>query len=398
MIKQRSLKTDEPRNLSIGIVGGGQLAQMLCEAADNRNLNVTVQTSSEKDPAVSKADKFILYSPDNAEGTKKLAHLTSRITFENEWINIEDLYNLDEQGTIFTPSLLSLTSLTNKLSQRKILNKLNIPVSKWFLLSSIDPKEAHLPDGFNYPLMAKICHGGYDGKGTKVIHNKNDFINLISNSNTKNWLLESWVDYEQELALVASRDNFGQIRAFPMVKTCQSNQICDWVIAPANINSDIQSMALNIISSLLVELNYVGVLAIEFFYGQNGLLVNEIAPRTHNSAHFSIEACNSSQFDQQICIVAEIPVLEPQLLVDGAIMVNLIGLSSELSPLSLDERINRIKALTGAYLHWYGKKEERPGRKLGHVTFLLNSRDPLSRERDALKKLKEVRSIWPLNK
>ncbi len=397
MIKQTNLNSNHTVNSSIGIVGGGQLALMLCEAAANRKVDVTIQTLSEYDPAVSKADRFILFNPDDIDGTRKLANLTSKITFENEWINIEQLSELQKEGTLFTPSLEALSSLTDKLLQRELLNSLNIPVSKWFLLSSIDDKDPSLPEGFTYPLMAKICHGGYDGKGTIVIKDIHDIQKLIERKDKAKWLLESWVEYDQELALVASRDPNGRISSFPLVKTYQSNQICDWVLAPANINSEVESMALNIISSLLVKLNYVGVIAIEFFYGSCGLLVNEIAPRTHNSGHFSIEACTSSQFDQQICIVSGIPTLEPQLITPGAIMINLIGLSSQECPLTLEERVNRIKKLNGANLHWYEKKEERPGRKLGHVTFLLKSTDHLTREDEALAILNDVRSIWPLN-
>ena len=136
-------------------------------------------------------------------------------------------------------------------------------------------------------------------------------------------------------------------------------------------------------------------MAIEFFYGKNGLQVNEIAPRTHNSGHFSIEACISSQFEQQLCIAAGLSVPEPEMKVPGAIMVNLLGLpDGHLNP--IDRRLEKLETIKGAYLHWYEKDVERPGRKLGHITVLLKECDHQSREKEAAYVLETIRSIWPM--
>ena len=244
--------------------------------------------------------------------------------------------------------------------------------------------------------MAKAAKGGYDGKGTRILKNIDELIAFFQLVDPSDWLIESWVPYDREFALVASRDLQGKIRTFPLVETYQSNQVCDWVIAPANVEHSVEAMAFNISSSILTNLNYVGVMAIEFFYGSEGLQVNEIAPRTHNSAHFSIEACNTSQFDQQICIAAGIPVTSPQMISPGAVMLNLLGLDENVeSPLS--ERLAKIESIKEAHLHWYGKNEEKVGRKLGHVTFLLhenNSRDRITKAKELIR---EVRSIWPVN-
>ena len=153
-------------------------------------------------------------------------------------------------------------------------------------------------------------------------------------------------------------------------------------------------MVKNIVSSLLAELDYVGVIAIEFFYGSEGLLVNEIAPRTHNSGHFSIDACISSQFDQQICITSGIDVPMPEMIVNGALMANLLGLSSNFSK-TISQRLDDLRSIPGLNVHWYEKEEEKKGRKLGHVTYLLKNKDTLSRKKEALEVLKTIRSIWP---
>ena len=145
----------------------------------------------------------------------------------------------------------------------------------------------------------------------------------------------------------------------------------------------------------MTKLGYVGVLALEFFYGPAGLQVNEIAPRTHNSGHFSIEACTSSQFDQQLCIAAGLPVPDPELKSRGALMVNLLGLDpGRHSP--LDQRLEALEAMPGLHLHWYGKSPETPGRKLGHVTLLLEGYTLLKRRDEAESALAAIRRIWPL--
>ena len=240
--------------------------------------------------------------------------------------------------------------------------------------------------------MAKASRGGYDGKGTLALHSIEDLAQLLRRVEADDWLLESWVDFERELALVVSRDRQGRVRSFPLVETHQHRQVCDWVLAPAPADQSIEALAYNVAVSLLTKLDYVGVLALEFFFGLDGLQVNEIAPRTHNSGHFSIDACNSSQFDQQLCIVAGLPVPMPELISNGALMVNLLGLEGA-AP--LDERLAALRELPNAHLHWYGKTPETPGRKLGHVTVLLPGPDADARAEQSSQALKQVRTIWP---
>ena len=200
--------------------------------------------------------------------------------------------------------------------------------------------------------------------------------------------------YEKELALVGSRDRTGKIRFFPIVETFQSNHVCDWVLAPGTNEYDLNLFAINIFSSIVNELNYVGVLAIEFFYGDNGLLINEIAPRTHNSAHFSIEACTSSQFDQYVCISSGIMPPEIKMNCEGAIMINLLGLKKNFS-ISMETRIKMLSEIEGSNIHCYGKSREILGRKMAHITFLLNGKTHSERYDEAQILLTMVRDIWP---
>ena len=378
----------------IGVVGGGQLAMLLIEAGKKRNVDVVVQTAAKTDPAAKKTNQLVLHDPTNPVGTKLLAEKTRLITFENEWVDISSLLSLENNGVSFVPRLQSIRPLINKITQRELLNSLDIPCPDWLAIPLKKSTEIDLPTDWEFPLMAKAAKGGYDGKGTKIIKNLKQLQEFLSVEREGQWMLEKWISFEKELSIVSSRDSKGIVRSLPIVETYQSKQVCDWVLAPADINHDVDLMVRNIAASLLAELQYVGVIAIEFFYGSEGLLVNEIAPRTHNSGHFSIDACSSSQFDQQICITSGINVPMPEMLVNGALMANLLGLQSNY-PTSLTQRLDDLRGIPGLNVHWYEKEEEKKGRKLGHVTYLLNNKDALSRKKEALDVLQTIRSIWP---
>ena len=378
----------------IGVVGGGQLAMLLIEAGKKRNVDVVVQTAAKTDPAAKKTNKLVLHDPTNPVGTKLLAEKTRLITFENEWVDISSLLSLENNGVSFVPRLQSIRPLINKITQRELLTSLDIPCPDWLAIPLKISTEIDLPADWGFPLMAKAAKGGYDGKGTKIIKNLKQLQEFLSVEREGQWMLEKWISFDKELSIVSSRDSKGIVRSFPIVETYQSKQVCAWVLAPADINHDVDLMVRNIAASLLAELQYVGVIAIEFFYGSEGLLVNEIAPRTHNSGHFSIDACSSSQFDQQICITSGINVPMPEMLVNGALMANLLGLQSNY-PTSLSQRLDNLRGIPGLNVHWYEKEEEKKGRKLGHVTYLLNNKDALSRKKEALDVLQTIRSIWP---
>jgi len=378
----------------IGVVGGGQLAMLLVEAGKKRDVDVVVQTAAKTDPAAKKTNQVILHDPTNPVGTKLLAEKSRLITFENEWVDIPSLLSLQNNGVSFVPKLQAIGPLINKINQRELLNSLDIPCAEWLPIPLTKSSEFELPSDWIFPLMAKAAKGGYDGKGTKIIKNLKQLQEFLVIEKEEQWMMEKWVSFDKELSIVSSRDSKGIVRSLPIVETFQSKQVCDWVLAPADINHDVDLMVRNIVSSLLAELDYVGVIAIEFFYGSEGLLVNEIAPRTHNSGHFSIDACNSSQFDQQICITSGINVPMPEMIVNGALMANLLGLQNDY-PLTLTQRLDDLRSIPGLNVYWYEKEKEKKGRKLGHVTYLLNNKDPLSRKKEALDVLKTIRSIWP---
>ena len=384
---------DIKKNYSLGIIGGGQLALMLTEAAKKRDLEVCVQTKSCGDPAGSKADHVIEADPLKIRGNKSLINECEKIIFEIEWIKIDKL-NLIDNKDIFVPSLNAIKPLVDRFSQKKLIDRMNIPCPKWISIEDFKNLSDEEIKNWTFPLMAKSNKGGYDGKGNKKIKTKEDLDSFLTENNSDEWLIEEWIEYEKELALVGSRDRTGKIRFFPIVETFQSNHVCDWVLAPGTNEYDLNLFAINIFSSIVNELNYVGVLAIEFFYGDNGLLINEIAPRTHNSAHFSIEACTSSQFDQYVCISSGIMPPEIKMNCEGAIMINLLGLKKNF-PISMETRIKMLSEIEGSNIHCYGKSREILGRKMAHITFLLNGKTHSERYDEAQILLTMVRDIWP---
>ncbi len=380
------------KNYSLGIIGGGQLALMLSEAANNRGIKVCIQTKSSNDPAGSKADYVIEADPLKLKGNRDLIKECEKIIFENEWIKIEKL-NLIESKNIFVPSLESIQPLVDRISQKKLIKRLNLPSPRWKSIEEFKSLDNEEIDSWNFPLMIKSYKGGYDGKGNRKINSYED-LNSFLETNSDEYLIEEWVVYKNEFALVGSRDFDGSIRFFPLVETFQKNNVCDWVLSPAEIDYDLKTFAINIFSSIVNELNYVGVMGIEFFYGDKGLLINEIAPRTHNSAHFSIEACSSSQFDQYVCISSGIKPPEINMHSQGSLMINLLGLKKNF-PLSIKKRIELLSQIKGSNLHWYGKSRESLGRKMAHITFLLNEKNHSKRVEKSKDILTKVREIWP---
>lgn len=436
---------------SIGIVGGGQLAWMLAEAATGLGVALHVQTPRDDDPATRRAASVVEAPLDDVEATRQLAERCGAISFENEWIPLEALTPLAEAGVRFLPSLEALRPLIDKRSQRRLLDGLHLPTLRWCPLEAVlpppvDPAHGHdqdpearsradrsgdtasagsaswqrssadphwavgsslaapspppagprLPEGFAFPVMAKAACGGYDGRGTRLLQEQQDLEALLQEVEPQGWLLEERVAFEQELALVACRDQGGKVQLFPLVQTHQHRHVCDWVLYPAPVDHAVEALARNVAASLLTALDYVGVLAIEFFYGPAGLQINEIAPRTHNSGHYTIEACRTSQFEQQVRIVTGQPLGATEATVPGALMLNLLGQNGTTNAAAEAERLQSLQALPGAHLHWYGKRGAHSGRKLGHLTLLLQGETEEARQRECQHWIEQVRALWPL--
>lgn len=371
----------------VGVIGGGQLAQMMADAATKLGVELVIQTPAETDPAVAIATETILARVDDAASTAQLATRCDAITFENEFVNLEALSHLENQGVCFRPSLTALKPLLDKYDQRCYLRDRHLPTPEFADLHA--PNGQHLATEF--PIVLKTRRHGYDGQGTFVIKNLAEWETALKALSSQALLVEKFVPFERELAVMAARSLSGEIVVYPVVETQQEDQVCRRVIAPADLPSS-TVLAVNAIARTLLEsLNVVGIFGIELFLTAEGnVLVNEIAPRTHNSGHYTIDACVTSQFEQQLRAVCGLPLGSPKLMCDGALMVNLLGY--EVSQSDYRKQRQRLAEIPNAFVHWYDKTESRPGRKLGHVTVLLKSSQNLRQQ--ALEIADTIETLW----
>jgi 5-(carboxyamino)imidazole ribonucleotide synthase len=375
--------------IKVGVIGGGQLAWMMAQSAKILDIDLFVQTPSLNDPAVSLATDVVLAQVDDSKATEKLAEICDVITFENEFVNLQALQKVANQGVCFRPSLASLSPLLDKYHQRCFLKDLGLSVPKF---EDYNPKSTNI-NQFSFPFVLKARRHGYDGQGTVIIHNQNELNSNLQNFGNTPLLVEEFIPFEQELAIIASRSINGKIVVYPVVETYQKNQVCHWVIIPANLTYSQTQQINDIASKLLTKLNYVGVLGIELFLTSSGeILVNEIAPRTHNSGHYTLDGCVTSQFAMQLQAITGQPLGDVSLKFPGCVMVNLLGF--EHSHNNYQEKRAKISSLENTHLHWYNKIESRPGRKLGHVTVLFDVKSGENTHQKAEKIAKNIESIW----
>ncbi|MGL5942884.1 MAG: 5-(carboxyamino)imidazole ribonucleotide synthase [Waterburya sp.] len=368
----------------VGVIGGGQLAWMMGAEAPGLDLKLIVQTPNHNDPAVSRANQVVLATIDDAEATAKLATLSDVITFENEFIDLEALQKLEQQGICFRPSLASLAPLLDKYDQRNYLKSIDVPVPKFSLYST----EESIVSNYGFPVVLKARRHGYDGQGTFIIKDAQALADLSQRVPLAELLVEEFIPFERELGIIAARNAAGEIAVYPVTETYQKNQVCHWTITPAEIDEQVAQEVQAIARTILNQLQVIGVFGIEFFLtSDNRVLVNEIAPRTHNSGHYTLDGCHTSQFAMQLRAVTDLPLGSTALKSAGAVMVNLLGYEESES----DYQVKReqILAIPQSYLHWYGKTS-RPGRKLGHVTVILN-KEELAQAKTIITK---IESIW----
>jgi len=380
--------------MRVGIIGAGQLAQMLAMAAQTMGISLVVQGPCGDDPAVAAASGWVEGPLGAPEAVKALAEQVDVIGFENELIDLASLHPLEQAGVVFRPSLDTLASLMDKRRQRHILQDLNLSIPAWIHLKEALAHPERLDD-FGYPLMAKAASGGYDGRGLQIIDDGEALKAFAEAVHPDDWYLERFVGFERELAMVGARSVAGEVRCYPLLETRQLGQVCTTVLAPASVPQSVEARAITIIGSILRQLNYVGVLAVELFLAPEGLLVNELAPRTHNSGHLTIEACATSQFEQHLRALTGTSLGPTDLGMPGAIMVNLLGFEDSRKTYAHEQQA--LAALPGFHLHWYGKRVSRRGRKLGHITRCLTGSTPAQRQQAIKESLAAVDRIWPLS-
>lgn len=344
----------------IGIVGGGQLGRMMAISAKEMGFRVGVLDPTEDCPAAQVADWHIVAAYDDILALQELAKRCEVITYEFENVSVEALNNIlpfanVPQGT----DLLAITQ--DRLLEKSFLEDNNVVIAPYeVIINPTDIQDAI--DRIGFPCVLKTTRGGYDGKGQYVLYSTADLapsMNLLREGTCE---LEAWIPFEKEISVMVA-GNGETYTTFPVVENIHRNNILHETIAPARVAPEVAEEAARIARQIAEALNLRGCLAIEMFLTKaGGIYVNELAPRPHNSGHYSIEACNLSQFDAHIRGICGWPLPEVKLLQE-TVMVNILGEH-------LEETYELIDLKADWQFHYYGKKEAKPGRKMGHITIL----------------------------
>ncbi|MFT4401976.1 5-(carboxyamino)imidazole ribonucleotide synthase [Bacillus sp. SW14] len=350
----------------IGIIGGGQLGKMMAVSAKQMGYKVAVVDPVKDSPCGQVADIEITAHYNDREAIRKLAEISDIITYEFENIDYDALHWLKDHAYLPQGSELLLIT-QNRETEKKAIQDAGCEVAPYSIVNTKDGlKQAVLELGL--PAVLKTCRGGYDGKGQFVIKEEAQIEQAAALLEHGTCILESWVSFKMEMSVIVVRSVNGEISTFPAAENIHHNNILFQSIVPARVEKAIQRKAADLAVKLADELHLVGPLAVEMFLTEDGeLLVNELAPRPHNSGHYTLDLCETSQFEQHIRAVCGLPLGKTDLLKPG-MMVNLLGDEVKL----VEEEPELIKE---AKLYIYGKHEIKKGRKMGHITFMKQPED-----------------------
>ncbi len=352
------------KNFVVGVIGGGQLARMMHPAAISLGIELRVFSESENSSAKSATTKVGDYNQLNQ--IQEFAKELDALTFDHEHVPEKVLSQLEADGVNVRPGSSALIHAQNKLVMRRKLQSLGLPMPQWKAVSKPSELEEFITQ-FGPRVVVKTPIGGYDGKGVRVISQPNEVFDWFSaiESFGGELLVEEKINFTRELAILSARNPSGEFRTWPLVQTTQLNGVCAEVIAPAPGNPDVK-LAKEIARKVSESLGVVGVLAVELFETADGkLFVNELAMRPHNSGHFSIEGSTTSQFEQHLRAVLDLPLGETKLKNNFAVMLNLLGVDQSNT---FVERYKSVMAqVPNTKFHSY-EKDARPGRKMGHLT------------------------------
>lgn len=359
---------------TVGILGGGQLAKMSATAAYRLGLHIAIIEHGEQSPA-GIMTKFEY--PDGWTSERSLEHfvtVSDVITLENEFIDPEILEFILERRPVFpTPDTVRLVQ--DKVIQKTTMLKAGIPVPKFAAIGSVEEAYQFGRD-HGYPYLIKTRTLGYDGYGNQTVHRDNNAMVAFTRftgdpDNPRQILGEKFVRFRKELAVIVARNARGEIVTYPCVETIQEQHICRWVLAPAPIDPQLRHRAQEIAVAAVECIQGVGVFGVEMFLADNDdIIFNEIAPRPHNSGHYSIEACYTSQFENHIRAICNLPLGSADMITPAAAMMNILGTRNGSG---VPDIITGLLRHPRVALHLYGKKDSRVGRKMGHLTTMAAS-------------------------
>ncbi|MEM1321257.1 MAG: 5-(carboxyamino)imidazole ribonucleotide synthase [Bacteroidota bacterium] len=361
-------KTIINSDFKLGILGGGQLGKMLVLAAQNWDLNTWILDASADFPAASACSHFVEGSFKNYDDVYAFGKQVDVITIEIEHVNTEALLQLEAEGKIVHPRPAALNIIKDKGLQKQFYAQHGLPTSPFRLYESLEAIKAAIASGeLQYPFVQKTRTAGYDGQGVALIRSEANAHKLLNAPS----MVEDLVDIEKELAVQVTRNPSGQVVAFPPVEM-EFNPVANLVeclICPANISKEVGEKATQLAQAAIEAYDICGLLSVEFFLSKSGeVLINEVAPRPHNSGHHTIEGNHCSQFQQHLRAVLDWPLANTDIRMP-AVMVNLLGAEGHKGTARY-ENLRDCLAVDGAHLHLYGKNMTKPFRKMGHATVL----------------------------
>lgn len=355
-------------DFTLGILGGGQLGKMLLTETRKYDVKTHVLDSSADAPSRLACNQFIQGDLNDYEAVYNFGKNVDVLTIEIENVNVDALEKLEEEGIKVYPSAKSLRIIQNKGLQKEFYRKNSIPTASFEIFTSKkELSQAITKDKVQFPFVWKSTRFGYDGNGVKVVRTTDDLMNI---SDTE-CVAEMMIPFKNELAVIVARNPKGEVKTYPVVEMefhPEANQV-EYVICPARISEKVAEKARRIALQVAEAFKITGLLAVEMFQTQDDeILVNEVAPRPHNSGHYSIEASYTSQFEQHLRAILNLPLGKTDSKVAG-VMVNLVGAEGYTGNV-VYKNIEKIMAMDGVTPHIYGKRETRPFRKMGHVTIV----------------------------
>jgi 5-(carboxyamino)imidazole ribonucleotide synthase len=378
-------------DFKLGILGGGQLGKMLLAETRKFDIQTYILDPSAEAPSRFGATKFFIGNLMNYDTVYEFGKKVDALTIEIENVNLEALDQLEAEGLNVYPSPKTLRLIQNKGTQKDFYVQNNIPTSKFERFQDLENlKSSVTSSAVDMPFVWKCAQFGYDGNGVKIVRTATDLENLPN----VECIAEEVVPFKNELAVIVARSVSGEVKTYPVVEMefhPEANQV-EYVICPARIDEKVAQKAIEVGLKVSEAFNHVGLLAVEMFQTENDeILVNEVAPRPHNSGHYSIEASYTSQFENHLRAILNLPLGNTASKVAG-IMVNLVG-EEGYSGNVVYENIEKIMAIDGVTPHIYGKRETRPFRKMGHVTIVNEDMNEARRIAEEVKKTIRVISV-----
>lgn len=354
---------------TIGIIGGGQLGRMMAIEAKYMGYKVAVLDPTPNCPTAQVADKHIVAAYDDLQAIKELTEYSDVVTYEFENVDLEAATYIENAGKL-PQGAYPLEVTQNREAEKTFLTDMGLPVAPFEIVKSKEECEEVLKVA-PLPSVIKTCRGGYDGKGQFKIESSADFEEAIAFMDpNETYIIEQWIPFDKEISVVFSCTADGNFKMFPIAENKHKNHILAETTAPANVSESVYNKAVVAARTIADSMLIVGTFAIEMFVVKDGIFINEMAPRPHNSGHYTIEACNTSQFKQHVKAICGLP-LGDIVLHNQAKMINVLGEDMELA-------LRALETQPEAFVHLYGKSEVKEKRKMGHVTFTADSLDKLN--------------------